>query len=445
MAELKDMPDLYIINIKPRHWEICRKDTTFGIPRGAPTPFKGQGRRWKRDDVCIVRETAPNYGVRAIWYFESEKRLRSQTENPWKDFDCEWLVQLRSLVEFKTRLSEEFKGKRKYSPKMEMFASRLYRSVLRPTQQEAHRYAKAFLVEKPDEMVTEASYMGNKVRVDSLLESVIGSQTRLVLEQHSAGLSEYDDQIGVQYHYPKQYFNHINEGNRFIYCRPKKGERGQEVTTYFGTGTIGIVRKDTTREGHRYCQIENYFEFPKEVPYVDTNGVYLETSSHRQPVMRSAVREISTEAFDRIVKLSQLENDMDIAALLKVSEDAARVKQLDEAYQNATPQKQHVITTRIERDTAIGGKVKELNKYVCQICGFLPFTQRTGRPFAEAHHVIPLHKREPGSLASQNVICVCANCHRKMHYGNTTIVEVTSNEIIFEIDGQQIHAKRNRV
>lgn len=122
------MPDLYIINIKPRHWEICRKDTIFGIPRGAPTPFRAEG-RWKKGDICLVRGTAPNYGIKAIWYLDSEKRIKSRAENPWKDFDCEWLVQLRPLVEFKTRFSEEFETKRKYSPKVDMFASRFYRSI----------------------------------------------------------------------------------------------------------------------------------------------------------------------------------------------------------------------------------------------------------------------------------------------------------------------------
>jgi len=439
------MPDLYIINIKPRHWEICRKDTIFGIPRGAPTLFRAEG-RWKKGDICLVRGTAPNYGIRAIWYIESEKRIKSKAENPWKDFDCEWLVQLKPLVEFKTRLSEEFETKSKYSRKVEMFASRFYRSVLMPTPRQAGNYARALAAEKKDELAVEAWYMGKKVRVGSLLNNVVAkAETLLVLEQHSPGLSEYDDQIGAQYHYPQQYFSRIVEGSRFIYCRPKKGERGQKITAYFGTGTIGAIRKDTTREGHRYCQIENYFEFPKEVAYVDKHGTYLETGTRRQPVMRSAVREISTEGFERIVKQSELENDADVAALLKTSDDTARLKELDEAYQNATPQKKHVITTRIERDTAIGGKVKELNEYVCQICGSLPFLQRTGRLYAEAHHVTPLHVRESGSLASQNVICVCANCHRKMHYGNVRITDATEEKVVFEIDERQVVIKRNRI
>ena len=87
------MPDSYIINIKLEHWEICRNHTIYGIEYGAHTPLGTQG-RWKRGDICLLKERVSHsmqipYGVRAIWYLESEKRVKSKAEVPWKDFDCE--------------------------------------------------------------------------------------------------------------------------------------------------------------------------------------------------------------------------------------------------------------------------------------------------------------------------------------------------------------------
>jgi predicted HNH restriction endonuclease len=89
--------------------------------------------------------------------------------------------------------------------------------------------------------------------------------------------------------------------------------------------------------------------------------------------------------------------------------------------------------------------VKSQNQYICQVCGASPFLTRTGQPYAEAHHVTPLHKLESGSLAYENVICVCPNCHRKMHYGNVELVAANAESMTFEIDGGRITIRRNKL
>lgn len=54
---------------------------------------------------------------------------------------------------------------------------------------------------------------------------------------------------------------------------------------------------------------------------------------------------------------------------------------------------------------------------MCQMCGNqAPFISRfTNDPYLEVHHVLPLSKGGTDNLT--NVIAVCANCHRKSHYG----------------------------
>ena len=49
----------------------------------------------------------------------------------------------------------------------------------------------------------------------------------------------------------------------------------------------------------------------------------------------------------------------------------------------------------------------------CQLCGITPFLTRTGKPYLEAHHVIPL--AEGGADELSNMVALCPNCHRKMH------------------------------
>lgn len=237
--------------------------------------------------------------------------------------------------------------------------------------------------------------------------------------QHSEGLTEYQDEVGVQYHYPKQYFRRIVEGERFVYCRPQEKSDGKKSkTVYFGTGIIGHVTEDVTRDGHKYCQILDFLEFPVEVPYREPNGTYLETGSTKIPVMQNAVRTITDGNLQRILQNSGL-GRIEKAALertLSANGDREKINILDNAYKTATPRERQRLVRWIERGSVIGGRVKALNNHVCQVCGIRPFMMKSGRPYAEAHHVIPLEKREPGSLASTNVICLCANCHRKMHF-----------------------------
>jgi len=125
--------------------------------------------------------------------------------------------------------------------------------------------------------------------------------------------------------------------------------------------------------------------------------------------------------------------------------DLDRIRLLDETYRSAKPRTKEHLTKGIERGAAIGGKVKEPNQYICQICGGQPFKTRTGHMYAEAHHIIPLHKMEPGSMASQNVICVCPNCHRKMHYADVKLISVDQQNVTSNIDGRDICVKRNRL
>ncbi|HRI36820.1 MAG TPA: HNH endonuclease [bacterium] len=69
------------------------------------------------------------------------------------------------------------------------------------------------------------------------------------------------------------------------------------------------------------------------------------------------------------------------------------------------------------RDPRLARMAKEREKYVCQICGALPFVQNGGneRLYAEAHHIMELSKGGADLLG--NMLCVCPTCHRVLHYG----------------------------
>jgi 5-methylcytosine-specific restriction endonuclease McrA len=81
------------------------------------------------------------------------------------------------------------------------------------------------------------------------------------------------------------------------------------------------------------------------------------------------------------------------------------------------PQKINVISAQYVRNPYISEYVKRKSNGICQDCKQpAPFVnRRTGEPYLETHHLIPLS--EGGKDTLDNVIALCPNCHRKRHCG----------------------------
>lgn len=94
------------------------------------------------------------------------------------------------------------------------------------------------------------------------------------------------------------------------------------------------------------------------------------------------------------------------------------VDQFDVVSQEDTPglptQKQ-VTTQAFVRDPAVRSKALNRAAGKCEYCGVDGFLMPDGRRYLETHHVDPLSEGGPDTL--ENVAAVCANCHRKAHYG----------------------------
>jgi len=69
--------------------------------------------------------------------------------------------------------------------------------------------------------------------------------------------------------------------------------------------------------------------------------------------------------------------------------------------------------TYFKRNREITKQLKELYNNKCQICDFT-FKKDNGENYSETHHVIPLG--ENGDDDIKNLIVVCPNCHKKLHY-----------------------------
>lgn len=108
---------------------------------------------------------------------------------------------------------------------------------------------------------------------------------------------------------------------------------------------------------------------------------------------------------------------------------------LENRYKDATPRQKEIISTKIERGE-IAKAVKKLYNYECLICKKLgepahSFKKLNGEYYVETHHFFPVSKMMKGSLGITNLMTLCANHHRQMHYGNVQIID--SNEKFFEL------------
>jgi predicted HNH restriction endonuclease len=60
----------------------------------------------------------------------------------------------------------------------------------------------------------------------------------------------------------------------------------------------------------------------------------------------------------------------------------------------------------------------------------------------EAHHVEPVTNLKQGNLSINNLITVCANHHRELHYENSVVLVNDDKRFVFEIDGKKVEVKK---
>jgi predicted HNH restriction endonuclease len=145
---------------------------------------------------------------------------------------------------------------------------------------------------------------------------------------------------------------------------------------------------------------------------------------------------------EKIGNIDIILNNIEIEETPKSLSD---LEKLEEKYRNATPEVIYRISRTIERGT-ISQKIKEYNNYKCQICeslGLSPysFKKKSGEFYVETHHIIPVSESKKGSLGLANLITVCANHHRQIHFGNIGLI-ILEDKFILEIDDKIIEIKK---
>ena len=142
--------------------------------------------------------------------------------------------------------------------------------------------------------------------------------------------------------------------------------------------------------------------------------------------------------------ISEPEALYDVQSEIRLSDLQNRIRAFNTTYSQVEPRKRKRMSEYISRPNAITDYLKQYRDFTCQVCGEQGFLQKNGTRYVEAHHIIELHHLLAGSLCSDNIIILCANCHRKIHYASVVYeVDNTTNNIIVEINNRRFVIERN--
>lgn len=114
-----------------------------------------------------------------------------------------------------------------------------------------------------------------------------------------------------------------------------------------------------------------------------------------------------------------------------------------------TPQRILLQQHRWERG-AEGRRAKIQAGHECLLCRAMgrpsiAFHRPDGVPYVEAHHVIPVSKGTAGTLSPKNIVTVCANHHRQLHYGGIAEPKDCGDSFTFAFPGGPISVPKLKI
>lgn len=126
----------------------------------------------------------------------------------------------------------------------------------------------------------------------------------------------------------------------------------------------------------------------------------------------------------------------------------SKLSAVEQKYLRASPEVKERVSKTIERGP-VGNFLKKEVGFKCQLCNALglpplSFRKPSGEHYVEAHHVMPVSKKQIGSLSTSNVMILCANHHRQLHYGGV-LVYINEKSFDFSLDGMAISILRHGI
>lgn len=244
-------------------------------------------------------------------------------------------------------------------------------------------------------------------------------------------VSQWDDETGVVYHFPKRYKALLQPDTEVIYYKGRIKDKAfasarlSEEPHYFGMARVAEVYVDKKSDkGDFYARIESFILFEEAVP-AKIEGAYLETipSNRTSNYWRDGVRGISSRDYYAIIHLANLPATKITAGDPAYASDPLAFESTNEG------NKTSYFGTRYERNKDLRLKAIAIHGVSCKACGF-NFEKVYGeyaKGFIHVHHLVPIsiYGEEKAVNPQTDLVTLCANCHAVIHKNrdNTLSVE----------------------
>lgn len=139
--------------------------------------------------------------------------------------------------------------------------------------------------------------------------------------------------------------------------------------------------------------------------------------------------------FSAIVVAIIVSKFLDINSKHNDNEYQEREKEFVEDYGELSNETEEILIHKIKRYQKIVKDLKKKYNNRCQIDGYsFTFEKKNGESYSEAHYLHPLS--QGGSRKAHNVVILCSNHHRMLHYAKIDIGKFEENKKKIIINGQ---------
>lgn len=232
-------------------------------------------------------------------------------------------------------------------------------------------------------------------------------------------ITEWHDNEGVTYHYPRRYRPLLTPGTRLIHYKGKLRDRAfaadrmSEHPHYFATSIAGKSTIDaTSAKGDMHLEIVGFQRFNAAVHHKDQAGGYREEipAARAANFWRDGVRKSSAETFHAIVGAAGI-----VLTSSTVPEPDGELTSV-----MIEGGKKLFYSTRYERRPELREKAKQIHGTRCFACDddLGAIYGAIGKGFIHIHHKRPLYLTgETPVDPAVDLVPLCPTCHAIVHLG----------------------------
>lgn len=237
--------------------------------------------------------------------------------------------------------------------------------------------------------------------------------------------SEWEDETGILYHFPKRYQKFLEPGTSLVYYKGKitnkifSEKRLSDSPHYFAVAKIGKVYPDKgSTKGDLFATIVDFIPFQKAV-LAKNESDYLEIipESRKTNYWRDGVRVINQDIYQKIISLAELDQVSEPILEYSVRKELDDIENSLESSSEGKSSIRYVTT--YERDPKYRKQAIAIHGNSCIACGFNfgAFYGEYAEGYIHIHHRTPVSEfGGPKTIDPEtDLVPLCANCHSVVH------------------------------